>query len=147
MQVYRRVVIANIFLRYPNVLDISSWNGKILNPNQMDIYPSFNQQTTVSLPINDKFINAGEYINININPGTDCVNRIVGIYDDSGFRRATVQPPSSQYGSNKKICQQATVRFKTYPAWAPSDEDSRIFFIKVFDYGAEDYVSTTFTIN
>lgn len=108
--------------------------------------PSFSQKTTISIPLNEKFINAGDYIHINVNPGPKCVNRIVGIYDENEFRRATVQPSSSEFGSNKKLCNPFTVRFKTYAEWTTKEEDSGIFFVKVFDYEAEDFVTTTFTI-
>lgn len=110
-------------------------------------YPSFNAQTTISLPMNEKFINAGEYLHITVNPGPKCVNRIIGIYDDADFRRATVQPAASQFGSNNKLCNTFTVKFKTYADWAPENDETGIFFIKVFDYQSEKFVSTTFTIN
>ena len=111
-----------------------------------NIYPSFNQETAISIPADDKFISAGDYIHITVNPGYKCVNRIISIYDDAGFRRATVQPAASQFSSSKKLCQPFTVNFKTYADWKPSDDETGIFFIKVFDYQAEDYVSTIFTI-
>lgn len=112
-----------------------------------DIYPPFSSKTTISLPANEKFINAGEYININVNPGPKCTNRIVGIYDDAEFRRATAQPASNRFGSNKRLCDPFIVRFKTYAAWKPADDESGVFFVKVFDYDTEDYITTTFTIN
>lgn len=108
--------------------------------------PPFQPKTTISLPLNEKFISAGEYVHISVNPGPKCVNRIVGIYDDKDFRRATVQPSSSDFGSNKKLCNPFTVNFKTYAAWKPSEEESGIFFAKAFDYETESYVSTTFTL-
>ena len=120
---------------------------KITGKASQDIYPSFSPTTTVSIPVNDKFINAGEYININVNPGPKCVNRIVGIYDDNGFRRATVQPTEGQFGSYRKLCTPFSVRFKTYSEWRPSDDDTGIFFVKVFDYQSENFESTTFTLN
>ena len=110
-------------------------------------YPSFNPKTTISLPMNEKFISAGDYIHLTVNPGPNCVNRIVSIYDDADFRRATVQPAASQYGSNKKLCTPFVVSFKTYADWKPAADETGLFFIKVFDYQSEDYVSTTFTIN
>lgn len=108
--------------------------------------PPFSPKTTVTIPLSEKFINAGDYININVNPGPKCVNRIVGIYDDADFRRATVQPSSLQFGSNKKLCNPFTVRFKTYSEWKPDDDESGVFFVKVLDYETEEYVTTTFTL-
>ncbi|MBU2639595.1 MAG: hypothetical protein KKG75_02690 [Nanoarchaeota archaeon] len=110
-------------------------------------YPSFNQKTTLSLPMNEKFINAGEYIHVTVNPGPNCVNRIISIYDDAGFRRATAQPSAAEFGSNRKLCNSFVVKFKTYADWKPSADETGIFFVKVFDYQSEDYVSTTFTLN
>ncbi|MAF51276.1 MAG: hypothetical protein CMH64_04265 [Nanoarchaeota archaeon] len=119
---------------------------KLTGKASSDLYPPFNPRTTVSLSAADKFINAGEYINIDVNPGPKCANRIVGIYDDAEFRRATVQP-AGQFSSNKKLCSPFSVRFKTYAEWKPGNDNSGIFFVKVFDYDLEDYVTTTFTIN
>lgn len=110
-------------------------------------YPAFNTQTTVSVPMDDKFINAGEYVHVTVNPGSKCVNRIIGFYDELDTRRATAQPSSGQYGSQRKLCNPFTVKFKTYASWKPSETETGIYFIKVFDYEKEDYVSTTFTIN
>ena len=110
-------------------------------------YPSFNVKTAVSIPMNEKFINAGEYIHITVNPGPKCVNRIIGIYDDADFRRATTQPKTSQFGSYKKLFTPFNVKFKTYANWAPNEDETGIFFVKVFDYETENYISTTFTIN
>ena len=121
-------------------LNMDKLTGSVTN------IPPFESKTIISVPLNEKFISAGEYIHINVNPGPKCVNRIVGIYDDKDFRRATVQPTYSDFGSNKKLCNQFTVNFKTYSAWKPSEEDSGIFFAKVFDYETESFVSTTFTL-
>jgi hypothetical protein len=112
-----------------------------------DIYPPFNPVTTVSINLNDKFINAGEYVHVNVNPGPKCSNRIVSFYDDEGNRRATAQPRASDFGSNRKLCNPFTVRFKTRADWKPSTEESGIFFAKAFDYGREEFISATFTIN
>ena len=120
---------------------------KLTGRASSDIYPPFNSKTTISIPTNEKFMNAGEYLNIQVNPGPKCANRIVGFYDDAQFRRATAQPAASQFGSNKKLCSPFNVRFKTYSDWKPSSDESGIFFIKVFDYDLEDYVTTTFTLN
>lgn len=109
--------------------------------------PSFTPKTTISIPMNEKFINAGEYIHISVNPGPKCVNRMVGIYDEDDFRDATVQPSSAEFGSNRKLCNPFTVRFKTYGNWIPKEDESGIHFVKVFDYETEDFVTTTFTIN
>jgi len=108
--------------------------------------PSFSQKTTISIPLNEKFINAGDYIHMSITPGPKCVNRIVGVYDEYEFRRATVQPSSAEFGSNKKLCNPFTVKFKTYSEWTPNEDESGIFFVKVFDYETEGFVTTTFTI-
>ncbi len=108
--------------------------------------PSFSQKTTISIPLNEKFINAGDYIHISVNPGPKCVNRILGIYDENEFRRATVQPSSAEFGSNKKLCNPFTLRFKTYAEWTPNEDESGIFFVKAFDYETEGFITTTFTI-
>jgi hypothetical protein len=110
-------------------------------------FSTFNSRTSVSLPLNDKFVNAGEYINIKVNPGPKCVNRIVGIYDENDRRKATAQPSSGEFGSNKKMCSPFTIRFKTYPNWKSTADETGIHFVKVFDYETEDFISTTFTIN
>ena len=119
---------------------------RITGKASQDLYPNFNQQTVISIPMNEKFINAGEDVHVTVNPGSKCVNRILSIYDDAQFRRATVQPAASQFGSNKKLCNPFTVKFKTYSSWKPSEDETGIFFIKVFDYHSEDFVSTTVTI-
>ncbi len=101
-----------------------------------------NTKTTVD--VSPKFVNAGQYVMVNVNPGNGCVNSVVGFYDDSGLRRATAK---TEIGSPKKVCQQFTVRYKTSPSWKPGDDESGVFVVKVFDYGKEDYVTTAFTIN
>ena len=101
-----------------------------------------NTKTTVDVV--PKFLDAGEYVTVNVNPGRDCVNSVVGFYDESGLRRATVR---TEVGSPRKVCQQFTVRYKTSPTWKPNEEESGVFIVKVFDYGKEDYISTAFTIN
>ena len=101
-----------------------------------------NTKTTVDVA--PKFLDAGEYVTVNVNPGRDCVNSVVGFYDESGLRRATVR---TEVGSPRKVCQQFTVRYKTSPTWKPNEEESGVFIVKVFDYGKEDYISTAFTIN
>ena len=108
--------------------------------------PPFSPKTTVTIPLSEKFISAGDYLNINVNPGPKCVNRIVGVYDDADTRRATAQPSSAQAGSNKKLCNPFSVKFKTYSEWKPDDDESGVFFVKVFDYETEDYITTTFTL-
>ena len=101
-----------------------------------------NTKTTVDVV--PKFLDAGQYVTVNVNPGRECVNSVVGFYDESGLRRATVR---TEVGSPRKVCQQFTVRYKTSPTWKPNEEESGVFIVKVFDYGKEDYVSTAFTIN
>ena len=101
-----------------------------------------NTKTTVDVV--PKFLDAGEYVTVNVNPGRDCVNSVVGFYDESGLRRATVR---TEVGSPRKVCQQFTVRYKTSPTWKPNEEEYGVFIVKVFDYGKEDYISTAFTIN
>src|SRR3989338_1038760 len=92
-----------------------------------------NTKTTVDVV--PKFLDAGEYVTVNVNPGRDCVNSVVGFYDESGLRRATVR---TEVGSPRKVCQQFTVRYKTSPTWKPNEEESGVFIVKVFDYGKED---------
>lgn len=100
--------------------------------------------TKTSVEISPKFLNAGEYVNVNVKPGRGCVNGVVGFYDDSDFRRATVR---TEVGSPKRVCQQFSVRYKTSPEWIPKEDESGIFFVKVFDYEKESYVIKSFTIN
>ena len=99
-------------------------------------------RTTVD--VSPKFITAGEYINIRVNPGRGCVNRMIGIYDDSELRRETVQPSGT---SKMKMCDPFTARYKTRSDWRPDIDESGLFFVKVFDYGKEEYIKTSFTIN
>tara|TARA_Y100000034_G_scaffold65941_1_gene79615 strand:- start:1864 stop:2316 length:453 start_codon:yes stop_codon:yes gene_type:complete len=120
---------------------------KLTGKASSDIYPSFSPKTTITLSTNDRFVNAGDYVTVSVNPGPKCVNRIVGFYDDADFRRATAQPISAQFGSNKKLCNSFDVRFKTYAEWKPAEDETGVFFAKVFDYETEDFISTTFTIN
>lgn len=96
-----------------------------------------------SLEISPKFINAGEYIEIKVIPGKGCVNRYVGIYDDSELRRETAKPPGT---SKLKVCEPFTINYKTRADWKPGEDESGIFFIKVFDYGKEEYIKSAFTI-
>tara|TARA_Y100000034_G_C6761215_1_gene339051 strand:+ start:247 stop:672 length:426 start_codon:yes stop_codon:yes gene_type:complete len=97
-----------------------------------------------SVDVSPKFINAGDYININVNPGRGCVNRRVGIYSESDLRRETVQPSGT---SKLKMCEPFTARYKTRADWTPKEDESGIFFVKVFDYGQEKYVKVAFTVN
>ena len=101
-----------------------------------------NTKTTVE--VTPKFLNAGQYVNINVKPGKDCVNSIIGFYDENGLRRATAR---TEVGSPKKVCQQFSVRYKTNPDWKPKQDESGVFIVKVFDYGKKDYVTTAITIN
>lgn len=102
------------------------------------------RNTKTSVDVTPKFLNAGQYVTVSVKPGKDCVNSVVGFYDDSGLRRATVK---TEVGSPKKVCQRFSVRYKTSPDWTPNDDESGVFMVKVFDYGKEDYISTAFTIN
>ena len=97
-----------------------------------------------SLDVYPKFLNAGQYVTVDVNPGRGCVNSVVGFYDDSGLRRATAK---TEIGSPKKVCQAFSVRYKTSPDWKPGDDESGVFIVKVFDYDKENYVTTAFTIN
>lgn len=101
-----------------------------------------NTKTTVE--VFPKFLNAGQYVTVNVNPGIGCVNSVVGFYDDNGLRRATAK---TEVGSPKKVCQAFTVRYKTSPSWKPGDDESGIFIVKVFDYEKENYITTAFTVN
>jgi len=96
-----------------------------------------------TLSVNPKIVNAGQEIYITVNPGKGCVNRFVGIYDDSEIRRATTQ---YRGGSNTVVCESFTTTYKTSPSWKPEEGETGIFFVKVFDYGQEDFVKSVFTI-
>ena len=102
------------------------------------------RNTKTSVEVTPKFLNAGQYVTVNVNPGRGCVNSVVGFYDDSGLRRATAR---TEIGSPKKVCQAFSVRYKTSPDWKPGDDESGILIVKVFDYDKENYVTTAFTIN
>jgi len=99
--------------------------------------------TKTSVEVTPKFLNAGQYVTVNVIPGKGCVNGIVGFYDDSDLRRATVK---TEVGG-RRVCQAFSVRYKTSPDWKPNDEQSGIFFVKVFDYDKENYITRSFTIN
>lgn len=99
--------------------------------------------TRTSVDVTPEFLNAGQYVTVNVNPGRKCVNSVVGLYDDSDLRRATVR---TEKGSYRKVCQPFTVRYKTSPDWKPGQDESGLFFVKVFDYDKEDYVVKTFTV-
>ncbi|MBI2507676.1 hypothetical protein HYV89_01875 [Candidatus Woesearchaeota archaeon] len=102
------------------------------------------RSTKTTVDVSPKFLNAGEYVTVTVNPGKYCVNSVVGFYDDSGLRRATAR---TEIGSPKKVCQQFSVKYKTSSDWKPDEEESGVFLVKVFDYGKEDYITTAFTIN
>ena len=101
-----------------------------------------NTKTTVD--VFPKFLNAGQYVTVNVNPGTGCVNSIVGFHDDNGLRRATAR---TEVGSPKKVCQPFSVRYTTSPTWKPNEDESGVFFVKVFDYDKEEHITTAFTVN
>ena len=96
-----------------------------------------------SIAVNPKFIDAGDEITIIINPGRGCVNRAIGIYDESNLRRATTQ---YRGGTQIKVCEPFTARYKTSTSWKPGDGESGVFFVKTFDYGTEEFITTAFTI-
>jgi hypothetical protein len=98
------------------------------------------RETSVSVTPN--VLTAGHYININVKP-KKCVNSIVGIYGESDLRKATVK---SKEGGDRRVCQAFTARYKTSPSWKPGEDESGLFFVKVFDYEKEDYIVRTFTI-
>jgi|SRR3989338_1328241 len=102
------------------------------------------RNTKTTLDVVPKFLNAGQYITISVSPGKECVNGVIGIYDDSGSRKATAK---TELGTYRKICQAFTIRYKTSPSWKPNEDESGIFFVKVFDYEKKDYVTSAFTIN
>ena len=88
-------------------------------------------------------LNAGEIITVEVTP-SGCVNNIIGVYDDGDLRRATFS--STITGRANKICKPFEASFKTYPDWKPSDEETGLFFIKIFDYDSERFISKPFTI-
>lgn len=102
------------------------------------------RSTKTTVNVFPKFLNAGQYVTVNVNPGRECVNSVVGFYDDSGLRRATAK---TEVESPKKVCQAFSVRYKTSPSWQPGEDESGIFIVKVFDYEKENYVTSAFTIN
>ncbi len=102
------------------------------------------RNTKTSVEVFPKFLNAGEYVTVNVVPGKECVNSVVGFYDDSGLRRATAR---TELGSPKKVCQKFSVRYKTSPDWKPNEDESGVIMVKIFDYGKEDYITTAFTMN
>jgi hypothetical protein len=96
-----------------------------------------------SVRITPEFVNAGQYVTVNVDPGRECVNSVVGFYDDSDSRKATV---TSKVGSYRKVCQAFSARYKTSPLWKPAEDESGLYFVKVFDYEKEDYITKTFTV-
>lgn len=97
-----------------------------------------------TIDVSPKFLDAGEYITVKVNPGRGCVNRMIGIYDDSELRRATTQ---FRGGTYIKVCEPFTASYKTSADWMPNEGESGVFFVKVFDYGTESYVTAVFTID
>ena len=103
-------------------------------------------QTTgliTTLDVSPNILNAGQNIVVKVNP-QGCVNNIIGVYDDSDLRRATFS--SSVTGRAQKICKSFEASFKTYPAWKPGEDETGIFFVKIFDYEKEEFISKPFTI-
>lgn len=113
-------------------------------------YDSFSGMTAgaikfgkASIEVNPKFIDAGDEITITVNPGRGCVNRAIGIYDESELRRATTQ---YRGGTQIKVCEPFTARYTTSTSWKPGDDGSGVFFVKAFDYGTEKFIGAAFTI-
>jgi len=98
-------------------------------------------RTTIS--VNPKIISAGDDIEISVNPGKGCVNRFIGIYDDSDLRKATTQ---YRGGTQTVVCKPFTATYKTSTNWKPKEDENGIFFVKTFDYGKDEFVKTSFTI-
>jgi len=96
-----------------------------------------------SISVNPKIINAGDRIEISVVPGKGCVNRWVGIYDDSDLRKATAQYRGT---SNSVLCKPFTASYQTSTSWKPKEDETGIFFVKVFDYDRNEFIKTAFTI-
>ena len=95
------------------------------------------------IKVNPSELNAGEIITVEVTP-SGCVNNVIGVYDDSNLRRATFS--SSITGRANKICKPFEASFKTYPSWKPTEEETGLFFLKIFDYDSEIFISKPFTI-
>ncbi len=86
-------------------------------------------------------LDAGEYINVEIFPGSKCVDRRAYIYYAAGTgAKATVQPSGT---SKQKLCDPYTLTYKTQAVWG---ENPGVYYVKVFDFGTKDFVKDVFVI-
>ncbi len=123
------IIILVVALIGFNLQSITSYNvSDIQKSTNIDVYPK--------TPIQ-----AGEYINVEVFPGSKCVDRRAYIYYAAGTgAKATLQPSGT---SKQKICEPFTLNYKTSSDWA---NDPGVYYVKVFDYGAKDFVKDIFVI-
>ena len=83
-------------------------------------------------------ISPGEYVEFEIIPSKEGVNKKYRICDDSNrcLLRAYMQCGSYNCDNNVKE------RYKTWPSWEPG-----VYYIKLFDYEINDFVNYHFTIS
>lgn len=126
------IVILLIALVGFNIESITGYPiGNVKIKTEIKIYPNSE----------DRAINAGEYINVEVFPGERCVDRRAYIvYTKGGGVRATLQPKGT---SKQKLCEPFTLSYKTHSSWI---ESPGVYYVKVFDFGTKEFVKDTFTI-
>lgn len=112
------------------------------NLENITSYNISNIQTSTNIEVYPKTpIEAGEYINVEVFPGTKCVDRRAYIYYAAGTgAKATLQPAGT---SKQKLCDPFTLNYKTLSEWK---ENPGVYYVKVFDYGTKDFVKDIFVI-
>ena len=123
------VVILIIALVGFNFQSITGYQvSDIKSDTRIDVYPKTD-------------LDAGEYINVEIFPGSKCVDRRAYIYYAAGTgAKATVQPSGT---SKQKLCDPYTLTYKTQAVWG---ENPGVYYVKVFDFGTKDFVKDVFVI-
>ena len=126
------VIILVIALIGFNLQNITSYNvSDIKTDTTIRVYPNSEEKSII----------AGEYINVEVFPGSRCVDRRAYIdYTKGGGIKATLQPAGT---SLEKLCNPFTLTYKTLSEW---EENPGVYYVKVFDFGTKDFVVDTFTI-
>lgn len=122
------IIIVMVLIGF-NLRNITSYNvSDIQTSTKIEVYPKTE-------------IEAGNYINVEIFPGTKCVDRRAYIYYAAGTGvKATLQPAGT---SKQKLCEPFTLSYKTSAEWS---KDPGVYYVKVFDYGTKDFVKDIFVI-
>lgn len=122
------LIIALVGFNFQNITGYPISSANIDTTTKIDVFPKAS-------------INAGEYINVEVTPGSRCVDRRAYIeYTKGGGVRATIQPKGT---SKQKLCEPFTLTYKTQARWA---EDPGVYFVKVFDFGTKEFVRDIFVI-